>query len=120
MSWDFGHFFTSLFGWTSFNHAQCNAILQARNITIDNAYLPFKEGWERQETLPALAFLVCWFALMGFIIRPAWLPENRHKQVGQVRWITLIFLLVGLICFWLTLVGAVQYVDTCRSLLNVK
>jgi len=40
MSWDFAsveHFFTSLFEWTSFNHDQCNAILQARNIEIPNA-----------------------------------------------------------------------------------
>lgn len=117
MSWGFGHFFTSLSEWTSFNHDQCNAILQARNITINNAYLPFKEGWERQQTVPDLLFVCVWLVLVSLGAWRAWRPENRLKMKAQRVAFPLLFL-YGIFFVRMILIGAVQYVDTCRSLLS--
>jgi hypothetical protein len=107
-----------MFEWTSFNHAQCNDILQARNVSVGN-YLPFKAGWEREDTIPGFVYLTLWLTLVSGTAGVAWRPQNRLKMRTQ-RIVAPFFVLWGLLLLCFHLRGAAEYVDACRSLLNVK
>jgi len=102
----------------TFNHAQCNDILQARNIAVGN-YLPFKAGWEREDTIAGSIYLTLWLLLVSGIAGVAWRPENRLKMRGQ-RIAAPFFVLWGILILCFHLNGAAEYVGACRSLLNVK
>jgi hypothetical protein len=111
------HFITSLLHLWSFNHDQCNAILQRRGIEVTNAYDPDKTGVGRDSVYFGFFWIVGWLALVGGMLFLAWRREDKRARTGRI--VLPFFLVFGLLILYLHLQAMAQYVDKCRQLLGL-
>jgi hypothetical protein len=111
------HFITSLLHLWSFNHAQCDAILQRRGIEVMNAYNPDKSGVGRDAVYFGFFWIFGWLVLVGGMLFLAWRREDKRARTGRI--VLPLFLVLGLFMLYVQLRAMVQYVDTCRQLLGL-
>ncbi len=105
------HFVSSLGHLGSFDHDECDRILQLRGIEIPNAYLLRKSVGARNEIYLGLSALAIWGTVMVYSCWLSWQPEERHTRLGRNRYIPPAVLLIGVMLLWAQLDGMVQYVD---------
>jgi hypothetical protein len=112
------HFITSLLHLWSFSHAQCDAILQSRGITVTNAYYPDKAGSARDSVYAGLLFAIGWLTLVGVMLLFAWRRDDDRSRTKRI--ILPFFALFGLGALALQLLAMARYVDTCRHFLGLE
>jgi hypothetical protein len=98
----------------SFNHAQCNAILQRTGTYIPNAYNPAKP--RPDSTYEGLGVALVGVAVWTAIAWRAW-RVDRHSKFGRYRYGLLVFVFLSFASVYLQLDGIADYVDSCRRLL---
>jgi hypothetical protein len=113
---DLGHLITSLSHLLSFNHAQCDAILQSRRIEVVNAYNPGKAGWGRDGVYFGFFWIIGWLAMCSAALVFAWRQQDPNAKMR--RRVFPFFLLFGLCLLYVQLQTMAQYVDVCRSVLG--
>jgi len=112
------HFISSLLLLFSFDHAKCDAILQARNISVANAYDPAKTNM-RDSVYFGFWFVLCWETLVVASAIWAWRRANESRpNIGVQRFGLPIFGLFGVFFLYLQLSAMVKYVETCTSLMH--
>ena len=102
----------------SFDHAKCDAILQARNIEVVNAYEPGKApGW-RDYVYFGFWWVLVWETLVVAAAIWEWKHPRSTPRSGWNRIALTAFSVFGLFFMYLQLSAMVKYVDTCTSLMH--
>lgn len=112
----FHHLVTSLSQLSSFDHSRCDAILQARQIEVINAYNPGKSGFERDSVYFGFYWAVGWLALVSASIIASWRRSDKNSK--SLRFILPAFFLFGLGMLYVQLQAMAEYADTCKRLLR--
>jgi hypothetical protein len=115
-----GHFFTSLFELTSFNHAQCDAILNSRHIEVWEVFEPYPPGSGGNTVYDGLIALPVIGIVAVFMYWAASRPDMRGSREATGRPYFLFFAVIVGMIFCVHLEATARYVDTCRTLLRMN
>lgn len=110
------HLVVSLSQLQSFSHSRCDAILQARQIEIVNAYSPRKSGFERDTVYFGFYWIVGWLlvVLTGLVF--SWRSKDTNRRAARL--VLPFFALAGLGMLYVQLQAMAEYADTCQRLLR--
>ena len=112
----FGHLVVSLSQLHSFSHSRCDAIFQARQIEVVNAYNPRKSGFERDTVYFGLYWIVGWLLLVLAGLVLSWRSKDPNRRMARL--VLPFFALAGLGGLYVQLQAMAEYVDTCQRLLR--
>lgn len=110
------HLVVSLGQLRSFSHSQCDAILQARQIEVVNAYNPRKSGFERDTVYFGLYWVVGWLLVVLTVLGFSWRSKDPNRRTARL--VLPLFALAGLGGLYVQLQAMAEYVDTCQRLLR--
>ena len=103
----------------SINHAECNTLLQQRDLGVPGAYSPDKVGWARDTTYSGLSWIVAIMLVLALASAYVWLKPGtltRHQRYS--RYAAPIALGLASILLVLQLNADSNYVDVCKRLLS--
>jgi hypothetical protein len=112
----FDHLVVSLGQLHSFNHSQCDAILQARQIEVVNAYSPRKSGFERDTVYSGLYWIVGWLLVVLIGLAFSWRSKDPNRRTARL--VLPFFVLAGLGGLCVQLQAMAEYADTCQRVLR--
>lgn len=110
------HTLSSLSQILSFSHVRCDLILQQRSIGITNAYMPERNGWQRDTVYYGLLVIAAWLAgCAGLFIFSCF---KRGEGLREMRAVFAFAFLAGLGALSAQLFAMANYVDACKLLLT--
>jgi len=110
------HLLVSLSQLRNFSHSQCDAVLQARQIEVINAYSPHKTGFERDTVYFGLYWDIGCLLLVIAGLVFAWRRKEANSRTA--RFVLPFFLLFGLGLFYVQLQAMAEYADVCQRILE--
>ena len=111
------HVLSSLVQLFSFDHSKCDAILQMHNIEVVNAYLPAKAPGFRNTVYMGLYVGIGWTLVVA--ASAIWLWRDPRYRSDTRRYLSVAFAVIGFLFIGIQLKAMADYVNVCRSLLNL-
>jgi len=110
------HLLVSLSQLRNFSHSQCDAVLQARQIEVINAYNPHKSGFERDTVYFGLYWDIGCLLLVIAGLVYSWRRKDANSRTA--RFVLPFFLLFGLGLLYVQLQAMAVYADACQRILG--